>query len=457
MTVAQARAVASGGLRGATLRVVPASAADTAAAAAALADVGFAFAPRVEAEGEQIFFEVGDLQSLFPAGGTGSPGDRERAIAQAIAAAAARLGLYVRVGVAASKGVAAVAARAWDIAVIPAGAEAERLAPIDVAIALATRPEASALAETLARWGVKTMGAVAALPAADVALRLGPAGTALHRLCRGRDDEPFAPRLPADALEEGTELDYPILELEPLAFVLRGLLDRALARLGSRGLGCAALALRLKLDPRGFDVREVPLAAPTREGTTLLQLVRLDIARRPPGAPVVGVAVEIRPALVRATQLDLLRPSGPAPEKLAATLARLEAMVGFDNVGAPVAVSTFREEAVALRPYVPPAALAPEGAARAGEAAPLTLGFRRFRPPAPVEVIVDRDGPAALKGRDIAARVWVAAGPYRSESEWWNGEGFSRDYWDVQASDGALYRLHQDRRDGLWYVDGYYD
>ena len=53
----------------------------------------------------------------------------------------------------------------------------------------------------------------------------------MARLARGEDDEPFVPQLPPDALEEAIELDYPIYELEPLAFVLRGLVDRALARL----------------------------------------------------------------------------------------------------------------------------------------------------------------------------------------------------------------------------------
>ena len=57
----------------------------------------------------------------------------------------------------------------------------------------------------------------------------------MHRLARGIDDEPFVPRLPADALEEAIELDYPIDEIEPLSFVLRGLVDRALARLRVRG------------------------------------------------------------------------------------------------------------------------------------------------------------------------------------------------------------------------------
>jgi protein ImuB len=457
LTASQARAVSSGLLGTHQLLVVPQSASDTAAAAAALADVGYAFAPRVQSENGRLFFEVGDLEQLYPEG--------ERAIAQAIAAQAARVGLVVQVGIASSAAVARVAAQATDIAVVRPGRESARafLAPllIDTALQAGVPAELAddmdELRERLPRWGIRTLGAVAALPAAEVTVRLGRAGAWLSALAGGRAEEPFSPRLPPDALEEGTELDYPLYEIEPLAFVLRGLLDRALARLSCRGLACAGLGLRLALDPRGFDVREIPLAAPSREAATLLQLVRLDLARRPPPAAVVGISALVLPARVRPSQLDLWRPAGPAPEKLAATLARLSALVGPENVGAPALVDSFREEAVALQRYQPgtPAGDGPPPAAGTG-GEPM-LGFRRFRPPRPLEVLMDRDGPSALRGEHLVARVLVAAGPYRSSGEWWSEEVFSRDYWDVHASDGAVYRLHQERHSGTWFLDGYYD
>jgi protein ImuB len=309
------------------------------------------------------------------------------------------------------------------------------------------------LGETLRRWGIRTLGALAALPLAEVVLRLGEPGAHLARIAAAALDEPFAPRLPADALEEGTELEYGVCELEPLAFVLRGLCDRALARLGCRGLGCAGVTVRLALEPRGYDVREVPLGAPSRETAPLLQLIRLELARRPPAAPVTGVTLLVRPARIRAMQLDFLRPAGPAPERLAATLARLAALVGLDNVGAPVVVDSHREEAVTVAPFTS----APTDARPVDEPPAPVLAFRRFRPPHTLEVLMGRDGPTALRGQQTTARVLVAAGPYRASGEWWSGDGFSRDYWDLQASDGAIYRVHQDRRDGCWYLDGYYD
>ena len=442
MTVGQAKA--TGAQLGQALQVVATSAADTAAAEAALADVGYAFAPRVEAEPGRIFIEVGDLGRMY---------DSERAVAQGLAAQAARVGLAVRASVASSKAVARVASEATDIALVPAGQERSFLAPLPVRHALSAPglgEHAAALAESLARWGIHSLGALARLPLGEVALRLGEAGARLHKIATGTLDEPFVARLPADALEEGTELEYAIYELEPLAFILRGLVDRALDRLGCRGLGCAGLTLRLKLEPHGHEVREVPLGAPTREAATLLQLVRLELGRHPPSGPVTGVALLMLPARLRAVQLDFLRPAGPAPERLAATLARLAALVGLENVGVPTPVDSYREEAVSLSPWkasdaTPPPATSP------------TLAFRRFRPPKAVEMLMGRDGPTALRAPDTTARILVAAGPYRSSGEWWSGDGFSRDYWDVQASDGAVYRVHQDRMDGRWYLDGYYD
>jgi len=459
MTGAQAAAACP------TLRKVCATPADVATAQAALGDLGFAFAPRIDQSGVEqgrIFFEIGDLERLYPEG--------EAAITQALQARAARLGLGVRVAIASSKGIARVATRARELAVVPRGGERGFLAPLPIGVLLdeqvdgdKTKPRGrgsdappSDAGAALKRWGIATVGALAMLPAAEVALRLGPAGTRVHRLATGVDEEPFVPQLPADALEEETELDYAIYEIEPLSFVLRGLCDRALARLACRSLACAGITLRLKLDPRGLDVREILIAAPTREPATLLELVRLDLARRPPDAGVVGVALIALPARVRSTQLDFLRPAGPAPDRLAATLARLAALVGPENVGAPQAPNTWREEAIAVAPYsAAGASRAPEPSARSA------LAVRRFRPAQEIEVLMGRDGPTALRGSETTARVLIAAGPYRIRGEWWrppeeDGD-FARDYWDVHASDGAVYRLHQDSRSGRWFLDGYYD
>jgi protein ImuB len=370
---------------------------------------------------------------------------------------AARLGLEARVAIAGAKGLARVGTRACELCVVPAEPAAARAFLAGFPVELFTTD--AELRAAFRRWGTRTAAQVAVLPVDAVGLRLGEAGARVCRLVRAEevaDDDPFAPRLPEDALEEAVDLEYRVYEIEPLAFVLRGLVDRALARLAGRSLACAGLTVRLALDPRGLDVRAVPIAAPTRDAATLIQLLRLDLARKPPDAPVVGARLVALPARVRATQLDILRPAGPAPDKLAATIARLAALVGPDNVGAPALEDSWREEATRVAAFSigasPPAPLPPAPLAEAP-----ALSIRRLRPPQEIEVLVDRRGPIALRGQDTTARVLIAAGPYRASGEWWREQGFARAYWDVHASDGAVYRVHQDERDGRWFLDGYYD
>ena len=397
LTAAQAAAVCPG------LTLLPLADADSAAAEAALADLGFAFAPRIDREPGRVFFEIGDLGQLYPS---------EAAVAQAIQARALRVGLGVRVAIAARKGIARVATRAAERAVVPTGGEAAFLAPLPLRVLgesqfpYQTRgnPASSARRvpsreglgtlpgfpfQSFDRWGLRTVGALAKLPAADVGLRLGADGARLHQLARGDDDEPFLPALPTDAVEEGIDLDDAIVELEPLAFVLRGLFDRVLARLACRGLACAGITLRFQLETRSFDVREVNLAAPTREGAPLLQLARLDLTRRPPDAPIVAVLVVARPARARTAQLDFLRPAGPAPDRLAATIARLGALCGPDNVGVPRVENTWREEAVGVAAFAladpadapRPTTMAPITTVPATDGGARVLTIRRYRPP----------------------------------------------------------------------------
>ncbi len=57
----------------------------------------------------------------------------------------------------------------------------------------------------------------------------------------------------------------------------------------------------------------------------------------------------------------------------------------------------------------------------------------------------------------IRGDVRVASGPWRLEEEWWSESGADRDYWDVELSDGALYRIFQDRKSRAWFADGIYD
>jgi protein ImuB len=218
MTAAQAVAIAS------DLTVRAASPAAEHAAQAALCDVAYSCSPRVEERGlGTVYCDVDGLHGLYAS---------EAELARAIVGRARGLGLAASVGLAASKIAAQLAARdGGGCAVIPPHEEWRFLAPLPIHL---LAPDV-ALQQTLARWGIRTLGDLAALPASAVATRLGPAGAQLARRARGEDEHPLAPRPLPLHFEETAELDHGVDSLEPFLFVVRGLLDRLIARLALRG------------------------------------------------------------------------------------------------------------------------------------------------------------------------------------------------------------------------------
>jgi protein ImuB len=338
----------------------------------------------------------------------------------------------VRVGIAGSKATARIAAEC-SLGVVPPGRDREALASLPVGV-LRPLPDA---AETFRRWGIKRLGQLAGLPRGEVALRLGAEGARLWEIAAGEDDEPLAPTPLPDEPEEAIDLEVPIFEVEPLLFVLRGALDRLGVRLAERGVMFGAVVLRLRLDPSTFDVRLstaaaddrwLSLASPLRDVPALLALLRVSIEASPPAAPVVGLRLRAVPAGGRPAQLSLFEPAGPAPHKLAVTLARLAALVGPDRVGTPLPTAAHRS------------------------AAPLAI--RVLRPA--LAAMWSRTRLATSDARLSGTFVRVS-GPWKLRSGWWSDAPLERDYYDAELSTGALVRLYRDILADAWFVDGVYD
>ncbi len=448
------------------------------AAQEALAEIAERFSPRVEIAGPGVLFLDADgLAGRFrPASPAAPDWTAEGELGRALAAAARRAGLPARVGIAGSKLAAQIAAQTADDAtprIVATGREAGFLAPLPLA---RLTPEFR-LGETLARWGLASIGDFARLPAASVVSRLGAEGAELHTVARGIDPRPLLPREPPLDLTEGSELEWPLVALEPFLFVAHAALDRIARRLETRALGCARLALELTLEPAGHDARSWELPAPTRDTKTLLTLVRLELEARPPGAAVAGFVFVATPDPTRPEQGTLFGPPALSPERLATTLARLFALLGPDRVGSPRPIDGHRPERLTLVPFAPPAApmicrsFSPP-APPAPSSGKGLLAVRTLRPPIALEVLVeprsaDRE-PApthiqtlASEANDkrpaIAGAVRVAAGPWRIEEGWWSDTPVAREYWDVELDAAGLFRIYRDIASGNWAADGVYD
>jgi protein ImuB len=418
-------------------------------AQAALCDAASSFSPRVEDAGAGVaYLDLDGLASLY---------DTESQLANALAQRALHLGLDAQVGVSGSKIAAMLAARhGGGVTVVPPGEEANLLAPVPVAL-LEPSP---ALRATLQRWGIRCLGDLAALPASAVGTRLGPEGVALVRRARGEDARPLVPRPVPLCFEESVDFEYGVETLEPLLFVLRGVLGRLTARLAVRGLICSDLRLALRLATRGRDERMVSVAAPSNDVKTLLALVQLHLEAHPPSAAIEALRLTAVPERLRAAQLDLFRPSGPAPAQLAVTLARLAAICGADRVGTPVVADSHRPDAYGVGAFGPGSDFLlplPQGERGSEGRNVIPIALRAIRPPQAVEVFCARDQPEFVRGARFAGRVVHTAGPWRVQTDWWNEQSTTRDYYDVQLSDGGVYRLYYARVQHEWFVEGVYD
>ena len=232
------------------------------------------------------------------------------------------------------------------------------------ASATEARARYASMMDTFMRWGVRTLGDLAALPPAQLSARLGQPGVRLQRLARGEDTGPLVPLVPEETFEAHLDLEWPIEGLEPLSFVLGRLLEPVCAHLERRGRAAAVLTTSLRLVSRETHVRSLQLPAAMRDPRVLRTLALLDLESHPPGAGIDGVTVRVEPTPGRVLQFSLLERALPAPEQLSTLVARLSALMGQDRCGSARTVDTHRPGAFAMVPFAveqaPPVA-APDG------------------------------------------------------------------------------------------------
>ena len=420
------------------------------AAAGALLDAAWATSPRVEIlEPGGLVLDLVGLAPLF--------GDEQR-IGQRLQAAGAALALPIHVGIGATRTLAQLAARVGaGVLVVPPGGEAAFLAPRPLAL-LEPPPD---LALALERWGIESLGALAALPTAALLARLGPAAVRLQALARGADAGPFVPQRHPEPCREAITLDWEVPSLPALAFVLERLLARLEARLALREAGAAALHLTLRLADGGVHAHRLGVAAPLRDGRTLGRLLRTELEALRLPAPVVAVAVEAEPVPLAPLQSDLFAPPRPSPRELGEILGRLAALVGPGRVGAPIAPDTHHPDAVAVGPFPGEPGRA-ESAGGLPDAPPpwLTgalLVRRRLVPPRPARVECQAGRPVRVDAEGLRGAVVVRAGPWQTAGEWWTETAWGREEWDIALPDGTACRLVRESATEAWMIDAVYD
>jgi protein ImuB len=497
------------------LALRPRSPLQESSAHSALLDCAQSFSPTVEDTArDTVLLDLAGMESLF--------GSLTK-VSHAIFDRATALGLPAHVAIASNPDAAMIAARGFSsITVIPAGREAEKLGALSVdalftdRVEVDQKKEADCLLETLARWGIRNLRALAALPEIALSERLGQEGLQLQKLARGAALRTLVPVEAPLVFEEAVELEHPIVLLEPLAFLLNRLLEQLCARLGSRALATQELRLSLELSNlTGIDefenlcipsesdgvegsrvmwgqppkpavsevegavrrseaplhhrrqtkfTRKLSLPLPMLDAKVFLKLLQLDLNAHPPGAPIVKIHLSAEPARPRSAQGGLFLPPSPEPEKLELTLARIAGIVGEQKVGAVELLDTHHPEGFRMRRFVAEVArkTLQKKTPDAAEAQAAVTALRRFRPPLRANVTLENGQPTYLvcRRKDAQGEVLWKAGPWRFSGDWWEREAWSRDEWDLALRNGeavAFYRLVHDLLNGGWFVEGTYD
>jgi protein ImuB len=390
------------------------------------------------------------------------------------------------------------------------------LAPFPVSVL--DGPDAEDLAGLLPRLGIGTLGKFASLPAADVANRFGAAGVIAHRLARGLDPRPLAPRPPAADLSVSAGFDPPARQAEPVVFAAKALAERMHNGLAARGLACVRVQVQAVWED-GRQITRLWRHDGLLSALAVAERVRWQLAAgqtaqsRPSPVPAPPVADEPSAvqipaprgaaertadgypggiALLRLTPDQLVRDQGRqlglwgdavVTDRVARAAVRVQAMLGHDAVTRPVlAGGRSPDEQVTLVPYgggsdrlLPP--VGPGRADEPGRAGEPWPG--RIPPPSPATVypsplparIADGSGATvAVSGRGLVsappARMsadgapWLAvtawAGPWPVTERWWHpGATRRRARFQLVTEDGAAWLVAV--QEGSWLIEARYD
>ena len=384
-----------------SLMLLSRSPSEESAAKAVLLECAGAFSPRVEDRSDHIAFlcilDITGTEKLF-----GPP----RTMAQEFLNRVNALGIVGSVAISTNihAAIACVRGTSARISQIEAGNEAATLNPLS----LAALDLPAHHAKLFDQWGIRTLGALAALPENELVARIGHEGRRLHLLARGKWPHLLVPFEANPSLEERMELDIPVEFLDSLLFVVGMMLEQLILRAKMRSLALASLTITLSLEGGTTHSRTVRPALATNDRQLWSKLLHMDLEAHPPQSRIQGVTLSAEEGRTSKVQNDLFSPSMPDPGRLDMTLARIRAIVGEDCVGRPVLRDTHQIESFQMEPFK--VQLGKSSSTFTPKHSPAVM--RKLRPAEIVSVTLRGEQPSMFVFRGRRYEVQRAYGPW---------------------------------------------
>lgn len=304
--------------------------------------------------------------------------------------------------------------------------------------------------DILHRWGIQTLGQLAALDKDEVGARLGPIGLQLWDRARGKTTRLLQLVSPPESFEEAFEFENEIETAEPLLFILRRFLQQLSLRVNALYLVASELRLQITFSDKTVYRHQFKIPEPTNKAEVLFRMLHTHLENFQSDSPIIAVVLTAEVTKPSFQQFHLFETALRDPARLSETLARLTGLLGPDRVGTPVLEETHQPDAFRIEPF------AWQLKETAGEREPLpSCALRRFRSPVPAAMLLVKNGPAHLRSVEIQGEVLRRKGPYKASGNWWDKEGWERAEWDLELENGALCQCHS--HGGRWVLDGVYD
>ena len=303
--------------------------------------------------------------------------------------------------------------------------------------------------ELLHRWGIWTVGAFLSLGKDQLAERIGENVLELFERVSPFSVRPLKLVSPSQSYLERMDFEAEIETIEPLLFVLRRFVGQLSQRLELSHRVASEFQLVLTLSSGGKYERIFKIPRPTSDVEILFRTLRTHLENVRTDSPIVSLELTAVPSHRESHQFGLFETILRNPNRFAETLACLNALCGPGRVGTPVLESTHRPDAFQV---VTPAFAA---STRPAGKCPRGLALRRFRPARPAQIEFRDQKPALIRSRDCNSAISCVRGPFVSSGDWWDKNKWSRREWDIETSNGALYRIFCSE-DGF-FLEGIYD
>jgi protein ImuB len=306
----------------------------------------------------------------------------------------------------------------------------------------------------LHKWGIHTLGQLAALDKEQLGARLGPEAIRMWERANGRSNRLLKLIRPPESFQESFEFEREIETAEPVLFMLRRFLEQLAVRLAAIYLVAKELTLRITFANKQSYERVFKIPQPTNDVDLLFRMLQTHLENFRSEHPIVAVMLSAEPIKPAGEQFGFFETTLRNPHQLSETLARLTALLGADRIGTPVLEETHRPDVFRMEQFAWQVGAIDLNRPKAIEPT-FRTALRRFRPNVPASVLLDEDTPAHVRSAEMSGKIIEQRGPYLLSGNWWDEKSWGRSEWDLQLQNGELVRAHE--RDGVWKIDGVYD